>query len=200
MLSLVACNRDRLASADTVGFPLPCLEVRVADPDAEGNGEVCVKGENVMLGYYHDAAATAAAFDEDGYFRTGDIGRFDPMGRLILSGRSKNLIILPNGKNVYPEEIETALGAADGVSEVVVYEGIGKDDPTRHAIVAEIYPTEDFLTLSDEELNKHFHRVIERYNRTAVSYRKIDLLRVRRTEFPKNTLRKIQRFRIDTSI
>lgn len=197
---LVTCNRDRLASADTVGFPLPCLEVRVADPDAEGNGEVCVKGENVMLGYYHDAAATAAAFDEDGYFRTGDIGRFDPMGRLILSGRSKNLIILPNGKNVYPEEIETALGAADGVSEVVVYEGIGKDDPTRHAIVAEIYPTEDFLTLSDEELNKHFHRVIERYNRTAVSYRKIDLLRVRRTEFPKNTLRKIQRFRIDTSI
>ncbi|HBJ18975.1 MAG TPA: hypothetical protein DDY70_04465 [Clostridiales bacterium] len=81
-----------------------------------------------------------------------------------------------------------------------MYEGIGRDDPTRHAIVAEIYPTEELLTLSDEELNKRFRKVIDRYNRTAVSYRKIDLLRIRRTDFPKNTLRKIQRFKIDTTI
>ena len=197
---LVACNRDRLISENTVGFPLSCLDLRIADPDGEGNGEVRVKGENVMLGYYHAPEATADAFDRDGYFRTGDIGRLDEAGRLILSGRSKNLIILPNGKNVYPEEIETTLGAASGVSEVIVYEGIGKDDPTRHAIVAEFYPTEDYLAKSDEELNLYFHQVIDAYNRTAVSYRKIDLLRIRRTEFPKNTLRKIQRFKIDTSI
>ena len=197
---LVACNRDRLISENTVGFPLSCLDLRIADPDGEGNGEVRVKGENVMLGYYRAPEATADAFDGDGYFRTGDIGRLDEAGRLILSGRSKNLIILPNGKNVYPEEIETTLGAASGVSEVIVYEGIGKDDPTRHAIVAEFYPTEDYLAKSDEELNLYFHQVIDAYNRTAVSYRKIDLLRIRRTEFPKNTLRKIQRFKIDTSI
>lgn len=197
---LVACNRDRLASENTVGFPLSCLDLRIADPDGEGNGEVRVKGENVMLGYYRAPEATADAFDGDGYFRTGDIGRLDEAGRLILSGRSKNLIILPNGKNVYPEEIETKLGAVCGVAEVVVYEGIGKDDPTRHAIVAEIHPTEDYLLKSDEELNAYFHRAIEEYNSTAVTYRKIDLLRVRRTEFPKNTLRKIQRFKIDTTI
>mgnify|MGYP004532782493 FL=1 len=197
---LVACNRDKLNTPGTVGFPLPCLSLKIADPDAEGNGEVRVKGENVMLGYYHMPKETADAFDSEGYFRTGDIGRLDGAGRLILSGRSKNLIILPNGKNVYPEEIETLLGAERGVAEVVVYEGIGKDDPTRHAIVAEIYPTEEFLPLSDEDLYAHFRRITDAYNSTAVSYRKIDLLRVRRTEFPKNTLRKIQRFKIDTSI
>lgn len=197
---LVTCNRDKLNTPGTVGFPLPCLSLKIADPDAEGNGEVRVKGENVMLGYYRMPKETADAFDAEGYFRTGDIGRLDEAGRLILSGRSKNLIILPNGKNVYPEEIETLLGAERGVAEVVVYEGIGKDDPTRHAIVAEIYPTEEFLPLSDEDLYAHFRRITDAYNSTAVSYRKIDLLRVRRTEFPKNTLRKIQRFKIDTSI
>ena len=197
---LVACNRDKLNTPGTVGFPLPCLSLKIADPDAEGNGEIRVKGENVMLGYYRMPKETADAFDEEGYFRTGDIGHLDEAGRLILSGRSKNLIILPNGKNVYPEEIETLLGAERGVAEVVVYEGIGRDDPTRHAIVAEIYPTEEFLALSDDELYAHFRRITDAYNSTAVSYRKIDLLRVRRTEFPKNTLRKIQRFKIDTSI
>ena len=197
---LVTCNRDRLNTPGTVGFPLPCLSLKIADPDGEGNGEVRVKGETVMLGYYRMPKETADAFDEEGYFRTGDIGRLDGAGRLILSGRSKNLIILPNGKNVYPEEIEMKLAANPGVAEVVVYEGIGRDDPTRHAIVAEIYPTEELLTLSDEELNARFHAMTEAYNREAVSYRKIDILRIRRTEFPKNTLRKIQRFRIDTSI
>lgn len=197
---LVACNRNKATNAGTVGYPLTCLDLRIANPDDEGNGEVRVKGENVMLGYYKAPELTAEAFDEDGYFRTGDIGRMNENGCLVLSGRSKNLIILPNGKNVYPEELETAIGAYDGVGEVVVYEGTGRTDPTKHAIVAEIRPTDDLLAESDEALEARYRTVIDAYNRGAVSYRKIDLLRVRRDEFPKNTLRKIQRFRIDTTI
>lgn len=197
---LVACNRNKATNAGTVGYPLTCLDVRIAHPDDEGNGEVRVKGENVMLGYYKAPDLTAEAFDEDGYFRTGDIGHMDEKGCLVLSGRSKNLIILPNGKNVYPEEIETALSSYEGVGEVIVYEGTGRTDPTKHAIVAEIRPTDELLEESDEALEQRFRAVIDAYNRTAVSYRKIDLLRVRHEEFPKNTLRKIQRFRLDTTI
>ena len=115
---------------------MPGVEVKISEPDEYGDGEICVKGPNVMLGYYEDPEATAAVFDEDGFFRTGDLGHLDEDGWVYITGRLKNLIILANGKNVYPEEIETKIQGIYGVSEVVVYAGASKNDPDREVIVA----------------------------------------------------------------
>jgi long-chain acyl-CoA synthetase len=100
----------------TVGRAVPPVEVRLAD-----DGEILVRGPNVFGGYWRDPAATAAAFVDDGWYRTGDIGRFDADGRLILMGRTKDIIVLPNGFNVYPEDIENALRVA-GIRDSVVLE------------------------------------------------------------------------------
>lgn len=198
---LIASNRNRFFTSDTVGYPIPGLSLKIDSPDENGNGEICVKGSNVMLGYYRDPEATAAVFDDEGYFRTGDIGHTDERGRLVISGRSKNLIILANGKNVYPEEIETALSAVPGVADVVVYEGVSRRGSEHNRIVAEIYPDPVFAAdRTKEELFAYFREHTDAYNRTAVPYKKVELVRVRTHEFPKNTLRKIMRFRLDTSI
>ena len=98
-------------------------------------GEICVKGPNVMLGYYKDEEATKAVFDEDGFFRTGDYGKLDEDGWIYITGRLKNLIIFSNGKNVYPEEIETELSRIFGVSEAVVYAGESKSNPQKEMCI-----------------------------------------------------------------
>lgn len=198
---VIAVNRNRYQKPGRVGMVLPVNTVKIREPNEEGEGEICVKGNNVMLGYYKDADATEAAFDEDGYFRTGDIGCLDGEGWLSVTGRIKNLIILANGKNVYPEEIESALSSIPGVADVVVYEGVSRRGIAYNTTVAEIFPSEDYLKAKGiEDAYAYFHPFIQEYNRTAVPYKKIGLLKIRTEDFPKNTLRKIMRFRMDTSI
>ena len=112
-----------------------------------------------------------------------------------------NLIILSNGKNVYPEEIENELMAVPGVLDIIVYEGQSKRGVTHNAIVAEIYPDYDFFEKNGiEDIKEYFKPYVDSYNRGAVPYKKIAILKVRKTEFPKNTLRKIMRFKLDTTI
>ena len=153
-----------------------------------------------MLGYYKDEEATADAMTEDGYFRTGDYGKMDG-DVLFITGRKKNLIILSNGKNVYPEEIENELVAAPGVLDIIVYEGQSKRGMEHNQIVAEIYPDKEYLEKNGlEDAYAHLKPYVDNYNRTAVPYKKIGVLKVRTEEFPKNTLRKIMRFKLDMSI
>jgi len=198
---LISVNRNRQVKEGSVGRIIPIDRVKIKHPDEFGDGEICVKGPNVMLGYYNDEAATAAAFDNDGYFLTGDYGHVDSEGWLYITGRLKNLIILANGKNVYPEEIETELSDIPGIADVVVYEGISKTEGKSDAIVAEIYPNYEFLEKNGiTDAYKHFNDHITEYNRHAVPYKKIGYLKVRETEFPKNTLRKIMRFKLDRTI
>ncbi len=197
---LLSVNRNNERVRGSVGRVLRCVDARIADPNEEGEGEIRVKGPNVMMGYYKDAEATAAAFDEDGYFRTGDYGKLEN-GILYITGRLKNLIILSNGKNVYPEEIETELCATGGILEIVVYEGQSKRGNAYNTIVAEIYPDNEFMRIHGiEDSTAYLKEKIDNYNRTAVAYKKIGLLKVRKEEFPKNTLRKIKRFELDKSI
>ena len=126
---------------------------------------------------------------------------FDEDGFVFLTGRKKNLIILSNGKNVYPEEIEDALSATPGIVDIVVYEGKSRRGLEHNAIVAEIYPDKDMLTKSGiTDFKAYFQKFVNEYNKTAVPYKKIGLLKVRDEEFPKNTLRKILRFKLDMSI
>lgn len=198
---LISVNRNERVVEGTVGLPIPCLTVKIDAPDEKGEGEICVKGDNVMLGYYEDEAATAAVTDKDGYFHTGDIGKFHKSGYLMITGRLKNLIILANGKNVYPEEIEGALAALPGVLDAVVYMGKSRRGAAHDRIVAEIYPDAGFLKREGvEDARLYYLPLIEKYNKEAVPYKKIGFLRIRTEPFPKNTLQKITRFRLDKTI
>ena len=198
---IVAVNRSNNVVPGSVGHVIDIDEVKIADPNEDGEGEICVRGSNVMLGYYKDEEATADAFDEDGFFRTGDYGKLDKNNVLYITGRKKNLIILSNGKNVYPEEIENELAATPGVLDIIVYEGQSKRGLEYNAIVAEIYPDQDYIAKNGiEDIKAHIKPYIDEYNKTAVPYKKIGILKIRKTEFPKNTLRKILRFKLDMTI
>ena len=198
---LISVNRNKLRKQGSVGRPVPGLDVKIANPDELGDGEICVKGPNVMLGYYEDPDATAAVFDEEGYFRTGDLGHLDEDGWIYITGRLKNLIILANGKNVYPEEIEYEIGRFDGTGEVVVYAGESRADASREVIVAEIYPDPDFFASYDRESPKeYFGRLVSELNSRMPSYKAVGLVKIRNTEFEKNTSKKILRFAIDRTV
>lgn len=201
---LISCNRNEYRKTGSVGLPIIGGRVKIQDPDENGEGEISYKGPNVMLGYYKDEEATRAVFDEEGYFRTGDYGKVLTEGEdqwIYITGRLKNLIIFSNGKNVYPEELETDIQGVYGVNEVVVYAGESKSDPSKEVIVAEIYPDADALKLHDiNDPQKYFEDTIKAINQKNVSYKMIGKVKLRDTEFPKNTSRKITRFAIDKSI
>jgi long-chain acyl-CoA synthetase len=185
----------------TVGDVLDIDTVKIADPNEFGEGEICVKGPNVMIGYFKDEEATKDAFDEEGYFRTGDYGKFTKEGTLAITGRKKNLIILSNGKNVYPEEIENEFVSVPGVIDVIVYEGQSKRGMEYNSIVCEVYPDKEFIEKNGiEDMKAYLNKYVDEYNRRAVHYKKIGVLKVRDEEFPKNTLRKILRFKLDMTI
>lgn len=198
---LIAVNRSRWVVPDSVGHVIDVDTVKILSPDENGEGEILVKGPNVMLGYYKNPRATAEAIDEEGYFHTGDYGKLNEDGVLFITGRKKNLIILSNGKNVYPEEIENQLIALPGVLEVIVYQGKSKRGSEHDAIVAEIYPDPEYCKKNGiQDATAFLKAHLDAYNRTATPYKRVAKLKVRSAEFPKNTLRKIKRFELDTAI
>ncbi len=198
---IIAVNRSKNVVKGSVGNVLDIDTVKIHEPNEDGEGEILVTGPNVMLGYYKDEEATKEAFDEDGYFKTGDYGKLDKNNVLYITGRKKNLIILSNGKNVYPEEIENELVAAPGVQDIIVYEGQSKRGMEHNAIVAEIYPDKEYIEKNGiTDVKAHLQKYVNEYNKTATPYKKIAILKVRDEDFPKNTLRKIMRFKLDMSI
>jgi long-chain acyl-CoA synthetase len=198
---LVSCNRNKYQKKGSVGLPIVDEQVKIKDPDENGEGEICVRGPNVMIGYYKDPQATSEAFDEDGYFKTGDYGRIDHDGWIYITGRLKNLIIFSNGKNVYPEAIEAGIARITGVEEVVVYAAESKINKNKEIIVAEIFPLFDVLkTIGIENMQTYFEREIKAVNERMPSYMSVGLVKIRNEEFSKNTSRKILRFAIDKNI
>ena len=198
---IIAVNRSRRIVPGSVGPVLDIDNVVIDEPNEDGEGEILVSGPNVMLGYYNDKDATAEAITEEGYFRTGDYGKLDENNVLYITGRKKNLIILSNGKNVYPEEIENELSATPGVLEIVVYEGQSRRGISHNAIVAEIYPDMEYLEKNGiTDVQAHIKPYVDAYNRSTVPYKKISVIKIRKKEFPKNTLRKIMRFKMDMTI
>jgi len=198
---LVSCNRNLYQKKGSVGTPIIGEKIKIKDPDENGEGEICVKGPNVMMGYYKDPEATAAVFDEEGYFRTGDYGKLDKDGWLYITGRLKNLIIFSNGKNVYPEEIEAEIQGVRGVNEVVVYAGESKSQPEKEVIVAEIFPDFEMLEADGvKDVKTYFEEHVKEINKNMVSYKAVGAVKIRNEEFIKNTSRKIIRFKIDKTI
>lgn len=198
---LISCNRNKYQKKGSVGTPIIGLKVKIKDPDENGEGEICVKGPNVMLGYYKDPEATARAFDEEGYFMTGDYGKLDEEGWIYITGRLKNIIILSNGKNVYPEELENEISRIYGISEAIVYAGESEVQKNKEVIVAEIFPDYEALKEKEiEDVETYFNEEIKKINARMVSYKAIKMVRIRNEEFKKNTSRKILRFAIDKNI
>ena len=198
---LISANRNKYRKPGSVGTPILACRVKIDNPDENGEGEICVKGPNVMLGYYNNTEATAEVFDKDGYFHTGDYGRLDEEGWIYITGRKKNLIILSNGKNVYPEEIEADLQKVEGVNEVVVYAGESKVQKDKITIVAEIFPDADLLAdkgITDPQA--YFEEQVKILNAKMPSYKAVKRVKLRDVEFQKNTSRKITRFSIDKNI
>ena len=157
-------------------------DVRIVD------GEIQVKGKSVMMGYYKKPEETAAVFTHDGYLKTGDLGRFSEEGtHLYVTGRIKNLIILSNGENVSPEEIEKKFADEKVVKEIVV-------SAENDRIVAEIYPDSDFAAaMGIENIEEYLKQKVEEANRGEKPEREIAKLRLRETPFPKTTTNKIKR-------
>ncbi len=201
---LISCNRNEYRKQGSVGLPIIGGHVKIDDPNENGEGEICYNGPNRMVGYYKNEEATREAIDEEGYFHTGDLGRIETEGEdqwIYITGRKKNLIIFSNGKNVYPEEIETDIQGVYGVSEVVVYAGESKSDPTREVIVAEIFPDYDALKMHGiEDAQAYFDEKIKEINKKNVSFKTVGKVKIREVEFEKNTSKKIQRFKIDKSV
>ena len=157
-------------------------------------GEIQVKGSNVMLGYYQNPEANAAVFTDDGWFRTGDVGYCDEQGYYYITGRCKSVIVLDNGKNIFPEEIEEYVGALDTVAECVVV-GRKADENTPTALVAVIYPNYDKFEAdqSDENVSATILASIRAINRELPGFKQVGLIELRKTEFEKTTSKKIKR-------
>lgn len=173
---VVATNRNFYHQDGSVGQILKECQVRIQ------NSEIQVRGKNVMLGYYHDTEATTEAF-EDGWFRSGDLGYVDDKGFLYVTGRKKNLIILSNGENISPEELEELLLKHELVKEVLVYAEDG-------VITAEIFPDSEVCST---DMQEQLQEVVDTCNRNLPMYKRIQRLKIRQAEFPKTTTQKIKR-------
>jgi len=196
---IVALNRDICYKDDAAGLPLPNLEVKIANPDSDGIGEIICKGSSVMLGYYEDEEATKEAI-RDGWFYTGDLGYFDEDGFLHITGRKKNVIVTKNGKNIFPEEIETILGRSPYIKESLVYGNKGEDDDVVvHAIIVPDYEKIEEAIKNGTAPGNTPHDVIgnevKNVNKQLVLYKYIRNFELRDEEFAKTTTRKIQRYK-----
>ena len=180
----------------SVGPSVPCCQVRIAQgyKNDKGymEGEIQVKGDNVMLGYYNNPEATAEAFSEDGWFRTGDVGYLDEDEYCFITGRLKTVIVLESGKNVFPEEIEEYLGNIETIAECAV---IGRQNGSEVNLTALIYP--DTTKFKEGTTMAEMHQVIQSaindLNKTLPTYKHIKIVELRATEFEKTTSRKIKR-------
>lgn len=184
---LVCANHDMYNDFRTVGIKLPCVEWRIDEPNSEGIGEICVKGDIVMIGYYKQPELTAEVL-KDGWFYTGDYGYINENDQLTISGRKKNIIVLNNGKNVYPEEIESYIQDIDYVNEVVV-KGETDEDGNESSLTAEVF--------LDENIKKTPAEVLKSIKKACVElpiYKQISNVVIRDKEFPKTSSNKIKRF------
>lgn len=188
---LISTNTDTLKEPYSVGKPCPSLHVKLANIDEDGVGELCVKGKSVALGYYKDPEATAKVFDKDGYFHTGDLARIDKKGRIFLSGRKKNVIVLENGKNVCPEEIETEVAnTIEYAKECVAYPAeFDNGIKTQEGICLGLFIENEEIRNNKEKILADFREL----NKKLPNYKRINYINLVNEEYEKTSTRKIKR-------
>lgn len=194
---LISANPMTWRKYHSVGLKVPHMEVRIDKVNEEDEtGEITVRGPAVFSGYFKNPEATKEAFTEDGWFRTGDIGYMDEDNFIFITGRKKNVIILSNGKNVFPEELEEHLGNSEYIQEVCV---IGRTDEESGEVKiwALVYPNmEKFEGQTNEEIEAKIKEEVDAVNKNLPVYKHIPNVEVRYTEFEKNTSRKILRYKL----
>lgn len=179
----------------SIGKKFPSVEVKTLDQDKEGIGELLVKGSSVMIGYYNNEEATQKAIDKEGWFHTGDLAKIDKDGYIYITGRKKDVIVLQNGKNIYPEELEILINKVQGIKETMVY-GMPEDgDLTISAkvvydknLIKEVYKLE-----TKEEIEKFINDEIKKINKTMPAYKYIRNVIITEEELIKTTTLKIKR-------
>lgn len=190
---IVICNSPGNLTADTIGKPLPGVEVKIENPDEKGIGELCVKGPMVMLGYYKNRIATDEVL-KGGFLYTGDLGYKDKSGNYRITGRKKNVIVTKNGKNIYPEEVEYYLLKSPVIADAMVY---AEDDAIVSAqIIPDIKEIEKRLKkteLTSVEIHKAVIEAVRSTNRKIPSYKSIKKVTLRTKDFIRTSTRKIKR-------
>ena len=185
---LIGGNPPKYFKARTGGVPVANMEVKIDDPNQAGIGEILVRGENVMLGYYKNPEATKAAFTEDGWLRTGDLGRIDKKRNIYIKGRCKTMFLGASGQNIYPEEIEDKLNNQEAVGESLIVEREGK-------LVALVFPDETLTKrMSFEEIQQLMKANLEKLNKLIPSYSKVSNIEVQEKPFEHTPKRSIKRF------
>ncbi|ADU74092.1 long-chain acyl-CoA synthetase [Acetivibrio thermocellus AD2] len=203
---IVAVNRDKSYRHDSVGLPLPGLDVEIINPDKEGFGEIIVKGDSVMLGYYNNDDATKAVL-KDGWLYTGDLGRMDEKGFIYITGRKKNIIVTKTGKNIFPEEVEAYLNKSPYIKESLV-SGRENDKNDETIVVAQIVPDMDAIKAklktdtdpSPEEVYKLIKAEIRAINKNMPVYKRVVDITIRENEFAKTSSKKIKRYLEKTNV
>lgn len=194
---LISMNADTLKEHLSVGYPCPALEAKIVNADENGIGELCVRGKSVAKGYYNDPAATAEVFGADGFFNTGDSARIDKKGRIFLMGRKKNTIVLQNGKNICPEEVENVIETnLDYANDIVVYQAELKSGSfVRETLVAGLY-------IEDAEKRRDIESIIadiRKVNALLPDYKRIEYIELPSQEYEKTSTRKIRRATLPTA-
>lgn len=189
--------KDGYKKVGSCGPALPQGQIRIADPNEDGIGEIMYKGPNVMMGYYNMPEETARVI-KDGWFATGDLGFLDDNGWLYVTGRKKNVIVTKTGKNIYPEEIETYLAEIPYISECMVY-GTDSEDGNDTIVSVQVRPDTDSVEEvlgadpSDEEVYKLIRSAIADMNMKIPNWKRVRHIVIRKTEFIKTTTKKIKR-------
>ena len=186
---LVSGNPPQYFKRRSCGRPVLNMEVKIDHPDAKtGEGEILVRGENVMMGYYKNEEATKAAFTEDGWMHTGDLGYMDKHQNIFIRGRLKTMILGASGQNIYPEEIEDKLNNQTGVGESVVVERAGK-------LIGLVFPDEETTKrMSLEELQTLMKENLQKLNRLLPGYSQVADVEIKKEPFEKTPKKSIKRF------
>ena len=191
---LVSVNMDDFNDPSTAGIVLPCCEIKFENVNENGDGEICVKGDIVMMGYYKDPEKTNRVL-KNGWFNTEDYGRLNKKGQLIINGRKKNIIVLNNGKNIYPEEIENYIYKIPYVGDVIV-RADKNSNGEEIALCAEIFlNNEKIKELNIENIEEKLRKDIVKITRELPSYKHISRIEIRDKEFDKTTTNKIKRYK-----
>ena len=204
---IAAVTPEYKTQVGSAGRTIVQADIKVDNPNENGEGELLIKSPTLMLGYYEDEEATKKVMTEDGYFKSGDIGYVDDDKFVYITGRSKNVIVTQNGKNIYPEEIETLLGKIPEIKEVMVYgkapEGkqAKKKDEKELIITARVIPNKEEIKkihgkeLSDKQTYDVIWNHIKNVNKKLTSYKAVKALEIKEGEFEKTSTMKIKRYK-----
>jgi len=185
---------------NSIGFPLPGLEAKIENPDKNGVGEIWIKGPIVMKGYYENPEATNDVLTSDGWLNTGDLGYKDDKGFYYITGRKKNVIVTKNGKNIFPEEVESYLNKSTLIRECMVF-GKEIDGEIEPQVCAIIVPDYDEIrietgksTIDDDEVKKLIATEVKKANRQMPTYKYVKQFEIQKQELLKTTTHKIKRY------